>query len=358
MSDSQIKQRKSEHLRIVAEEEVAHRGSNLLDGVRLLHEALPELDLNQLDLGVTFFGKRLAAPLIISSMSGGTRFSRELNHDLAEVAGRHGVAFAVGSQRLLLRHPERLPDFAVRAFIPDGVLLGNIGAVQLPQIPPEQVAELVRRIEGDGVCVHLNPGQELCQVEGDRRFSGLLDRIGRLVEVMDGRVMVKETGAGLSPGTLRRLAAVGVACVDVAGGGGTSWTKVEYHRAPEGDERDIAETFGDWGVPTAVSIVAARAALGGGASVVGSGGIHNGLECARAVAAGADVAGVARAVLLAWQEAGSAGAHRLIQRMIVELRAALLLTGSKDLAALRAAPRVYTGELRQWLSQLGLLNIE
>lgn len=352
MSESHIEKRKGQHLRIVAGEEVAHRGGTLLDDVRLWHQALPELDLDHVDTRVQFFGKTLDAPLMICSMSGGTRHSKELNHQLAEVAAGAGIAFSVGSQRILLSQPEMLPDFAVRPSIPDGVLLGNIGAVQLPQVPASEVAELARCIEADGICVHLNVAQELSQSEGDRRFSGQVDAIARLVEEMDGRVLVKETGAGLSPRTLQLLRSAGVEHVDVAGSGGTSWTRVEYYRAGDRDERDIAETFGDWGVPTAVSVIAARRTLGHGATIVASGGIITGLDCARAIAAGADIAGAARTVLLAWQDGGQEGARRYIHRLMAETRAAMLFTGSRDVAALQQAPRVYTGELRHWLADL------
>ena len=349
MSDSHISKRKSEHLRIVAEEQVAHRRGTLLDGIHLWHQALPELDLDQIDTSTTFFGKQLTAPLMICSMSGGARHSRKLNRELAQVAGKCGVAFSVGSQRILLEHPEMLPDFAVRACIPDGVLLGNIGAVQLLQVSPPRAADLAHRMEADGICVHLNVAQELCQVEGDRRFGGQVEAIARLVEEMQGKVMVKETGAGLAPHTLELLRSAGVEYVDVAGSGGTSWTRVEYYRCPAGDQQDVAETFGDWGVPTAVSIIATRRILGEAATVVGSGGIHSGLDCARALAAGADLTGVARPVLLAWQDRGQGGAKRMLRRLMVELRAAMLLTGCQNVAALQQAPRVYTGELRHWL---------
>ena len=352
MSESSIEKRKGQHLRIVAEEQVAHGGGTLLDGVRLWHQALPELDLADVDTRVSFFGKTLDAPLMICSMSGGTRHSKELNHQLAEVAHACGVGFSVGSQRILLDQPELLPDFAVRPSIPDGVLLGNIGAVQLLQVPSPKVAELARRIEADGICVHLNVAQELCQAEGDRRFAGQVEAIARLVQEMDGKVLVKETGAGLAPRTLELLSAAGVEHVDVAGSGGTSWTRVEYYRAGSVDQRDIAETFGDWGVPTAVSIIAARRALGEGATIVGSGGIRSGLDCARALAAGADLAGVARPVLLAWQAGGQEGALRHVRRLVAETRAAMLFTGCEDVAALQRAPRVYTGELCQWLQGL------
>lgn len=355
MPESQISRRKSEHLRIVLEQDVVHRGGTLLEQIQLLHNALPELDLDQIDTSVQLFDRRLRAPLMITSMTGGADATGEMNRELARAAARTGIAFSVGSQRVLLDHPEHLADFAVRREIPDGVLLGNIGAVQLPQVPVEAIAELAQRIEADGLCVHLNPAQELCQPEGDRRFRGLLDGIARLVDRLDGRVLVKETGAGLSPAALERLREIGVRAVDVAGRGGTSWTKVELHRAQGEPEGQLARSLAEWGVPTAFSVIAARRVLDADACVVGSGGITSGLDCARVIAAGADIAGFARSVLLAWRESGLEGAVGYIEGLQRELRAVMLLVGAADVAELQRAPRVYTGELREWLAAFGWL---
>jgi isopentenyl-diphosphate delta-isomerase len=350
--DTLISRRKSEHLRIVLEEQVVHAGGTWLDDVHLLHDALPELDLEAIDTSMEFFGKRLRVPLMITSMTGGAEATARMNTELASAASHCGIAFAVGSQRVLLEHPEVLPDFAVRSRIPDGLLLGNIGGVQLPQLSTEEVASLVERIDADGICVHLNPAQELCQPEGDRSFSGVLDGIARLLDRLDGRVLVKETGAGLSPRALGRLASVGVTHVDVAGRGGTSWTKVELHRASGSPDAGL---LAEWGVPTAFSIVAARRTLGPGGRIVGSGGVMDGLDCARAIAAGADIAGFARAALVAWSGGGLDGTVAFLEQLERDLRAVMLVTGSPDVESLRRAPRVYTGELRSWLESWGWL---
>lgn len=349
MGDDNILKRKADHLRIVAGKDVRHQGSTLLQCVQLIPEALPEMALDDIDLGVEFFGKTLAAPLMITSMTGGTERGGELNHALAQAAGDAGVAFAVGSQRVLLEHPDRLPDFAVRERIPDGVLLGNIGAQQLIEHPPDRIAELAEMIEADGLCVHLNAAHELAQDDGDRDFGGLLAAIAALNEHVDGRVLVKETGAGISPRTVRRLVDQGIGYIDVAGAGGTSWTRVESYRTEGQLARAIGETFGDWGMPTAACIIGARHRADKATCIVGSGGIITGLDAARAIACGADLAGVARAVLLAYLADGAAGASGYLARMIHELMAAMLLTGSRDLATLRNAPRVYTGALKDWL---------
>lgn len=351
-----ISRRKSEHLRIVAEQHVSHGETSLLEEVRLLHQALPELDYSDLDITTPFFGNSLAAPFMITSMTGGAEFAETMNHGLARVAEETGIAFAVGSQRVMLRHPEVLPHFAVRNEIPNGVLLGNIGAVQLIEVPTETVAGLAEAIEADGICVHLNAAQELVQLEGNRRFKGLLDGIARLLDRMDGRVLVKETGAGLSPQTLQRLHTIGVPIVDVAGAGGTSWTRVESKRESNAHLQHAGDVFGDWGVPTALSVAVARDILGANATVIASGGVEHGLDIARAIALGADIGGFARAVLLHFFDDGHEGAVRFIRTLEHELKMAMVLTGSADLAALRTAPRLLGPRLRDDLTTLSHLR--
>lgn len=337
--------------------DVDHRGSTLLECIRLVHEALPELDHDTLDLSAEMLGRRLRAPLVITGMTGGAELAGELNRGLAQAAGRCGIGLGVGSQRVMLRHPEVAPDFAVRKYMPEGLLLGNIGAVQLREYSIRQIEELVERIEADGLCVHLNPGQELIQEGGDRDFRGLCDRIARLVDRLGERVIVKETGAGLGPRTLAALKRAGVSAVDIAGAGGTSWTKVEMHCAEEPQRQRLGESLADWGLPTAVGVIAARRILGEGEStrITASGGIRSGLDVARAIAAGADLAGMARPVLMAFRAGGVDAVEALMNQTADELRAAMLLTGSPNLGALRTAPRVYTGELRHWLRAQGWL---
>ncbi len=363
MSDAPIIRRKSEHLEIVLHQDVQHPRGTLLDCVQLLHRALPELDLVEVDLGVDFFGKRLAAPLMITGMTGGAGYAGALNRGLAQVAAHAGIAFAVGSQRVLFRHPEALPDFAVREHIPEGVLLGNLGAAQLREYPPQDVAGLMARIEADGICLHLNPAQELAQPGGDRGFSGVLEAIAQLVELMPGRVLVKETGAGLAPQVVRELYQAGVRCIDVAGAGGTSWTKVEGLCADDGtgpgrQARRLGLSLAGWGLPTAYCIISARQAAGAEVCIIGSGGVTSGLDAARALACGADLAGFARPILMEFDRGGVAAAQHWTAGVIAELSAVMLLCGARNCGMLRSAPRVYTGELRNWLSEAYVLGEE
>jgi len=341
--------RKSEHLKIVLNKDVSHRGTTLLEMIRLFHQAIPELDLDEIDLSTRFFGKSLKAPLMITSMTGGAEYSEKINGGLAEVASEFGIAFAVGSQRVMLRRPEVIHHFAVRNHIPDGVLLGNIGAAQLIDNSIEDIVALAETIDADGLCVHLNPGQELIQPHGQLKFRGIYDKLAKLVERLNGNVLVKETGAGLSPQTLNMLQKIGIKYVDVSGAGGTSWTKVESYRASTEALRRAGETFADWGIPTAPSIYAARRILGESACVIASGGIDTGLDSMRALAMGADVSGFARSILTSFMEKGTEGAVEYLETHLYELKVGMLLIGAGDVKAIGKAPKLYTGELKDWI---------
>ena len=348
-SDTILSKRKSEHLNIVATRDVGHKHKTMLSDIQLIHQAIPELDQSDIDLSAEFFGKKLKAPLMITGMTGGAEYARRLNRGLAKVAQQHGIALGVGSQRVMIHHPESAADFQVRSLMPDSVLLGNIGAVQLPEYSPDVIKGLMEQIEADGICVHLNAAQELMQQEGHRDFKGILEAIARLVDSLDGKVLVKETGAGMSVETLRQLKAIGVPYVDVSGAGGTSWTKVEAYRATDPSLQQLGEAFADWGVPTAFSLIIARRILDNNCCLIGSGGILSGLDAARAIVAGADIAGFARPALLAFLDNDVDGVSSLIDGYIKELRTAMLLTGAKNIPALKRVSRVYTGELRAWL---------
>jgi isopentenyl-diphosphate delta-isomerase len=343
---TQIAERKASHLQLCAEEDVEHRGSTLLEQVRLLHDALPELSVDDVDLSVELLGRRLAAPILISGMSGGTPEAGQLNRALASVAQKCGLGFGVGSQRAMLLHPETAESYRVRDVAPDILLLGNVGVVQARDSGVACVAELVEAIGADAVCIHLNPAQELVQEEGDRDFRGALDAIGRLVDELPVPVVVKETGCGLSPGTLARLHALGVRFVDVSGAGGTSWTAVESLRGTA-RQRGLGTDLREWGIPTAAAIVYARRQ---GLATIASGGIRSGLDAARALALGADAVSLALPLLRAYVEGGLDAALAAAGRLVEGLRAIALLTGSRRPEALALAPRVLGPELSAWLA--------
>jgi isopentenyl-diphosphate Delta-isomerase len=349
-NDPAISRRKAEHLDVAASGRAEAVRATLLDDVHLIHQALPELALDDIDLATELVGKQLAAPLVITGMTGGTAEAAAVNRDLARAAQATGIAFGLGSQRAMAEHPELVSSYTVRDVAPDVVLFGNIGAVQARAMGPTAVVELVQRIGADAICVHLNPGQELIQEHGDRDFRGLVDAVGALCLASPLPVIVKETGCGLSPGAARRLVQNGVTTVDVSGAGGTSWVAVEAVRAPEGSAAAaLGAELWDWGLPTAVSVAAcARAGL----VTIASGGLRTGYDIARALALGARAGGMAAPMLRAQRAGGEPAVRALIDRVIASIRAVCLLTGCRTPDELGRAPRHLGAQLATFLDDL------
>jgi isopentenyl-diphosphate Delta-isomerase len=349
-----IGQRKADHLDLCAKEDVGFREKGtLFADVRLVHDALPDLDEGHLDTSCVLFGKKLRAPLVIAAMTGGTDEAGRVNRELARLAEERGVAFGLGSQRAMVKRPDARESYSVRDAAPTTVVLGNLGVVQARDMSTDEVAATVREVGADALCIHLNPAMELVQPGGDRDFSRGLETIARLVRELSVPVVVKETGCGISPRVAGRLLGVGVQHVDVSGAGGTSWVGVETKRAEaQGDAaaRALGDALWDWGIPTAAS-VGALAPLGF-QTLIATGGVATGLDVARALSLGATSAGIARPLLKALIASGPAAAGEAIDGVIRELRAVMLLTGSRDLNALRAAPKVIVGELASWIEQL------
>ncbi len=350
-----IQSRKADHLTLAAESDVGFRDQGtLLSDVRLVHDALPDLAENEIDPSVTLFGKKLRAPILIAAMTGGTEDAGHVNRDLAAIAEARGYAFGLGSQRAMFVRPETKETFRVRAVAKQTLVFGNVGVVQAREMKTAEVLALVEDVGADALCVHLNPAMELVQPGGDRDFRGGLDTIARLAAELSVPIIVKETGCGISPSVARRVLAAGARAIDVSGAGGTSWVGVETLRArDQGDEsaRSLGEAFWDWGIPTAVC-VASIAKIAPAAPIIATGGISSGLDAARAIALGAHVVGIARPVLKALRTGGTKGADAFLDGVERELRAAMLLTGSRTTAALRSAPRVLSAELIGWLAQV------
>ena len=344
-----IAERKTDHLDLATSGDVGFkRTTTLLECVKLVHDALPDLDLDAISLGSTVLGKPLRAPILIAAMTGGAARAERINLQLAEIAEERGYAFGLGSQRAMLKRPEAKSSYAVRQAAPSALLLGNIGIVQATKMSSAEVADLAAEVGADALCVHLNPAMEIVQEEGDRDFRGGLATLERLHAELPVPVIVKETGCGLSERVAAKLRRVGVAHVDVSGAGGTSWVAVETQRA-QAEKKALGQAFWEWGIPTAVSVVWVR--RHGFETVFATGGMQTGLDIARAIALGASAGGIARAALQALENGGPSGARRFFDGVEAELRGALLLTGSADLPALRQAPRVLVGELKEWLSQ-------
>lgn len=345
-----IAKRKADHLEVAASGRAEFARSTLLEHVHLVHQALPELAIDDIDLSTALVGKTLAAPLVITGMTGGTAEAAAVNRDLARAAQDAGIALGLGSQRAMDEHPELAASYEVRDVAPDVVLLGNVGAVQALAMGPARVIALARRISADAIAVHLNPGQELIQDRGDRDFRGVRDAIARLVDASPIPVLVKETGCGLSVEAARALAGAGVRTVDVSGAGGTSWVAVEAVRAAEGSGAAALGTeLWDWGIPTAVSVVAcARAGL----EVIASGGLRTGHDVARAIALGARAGGMAAPMLRAQRAGGRAGVAALIAQILSSIRAVCLLTGCRSVHDLPRAPRHLGAPLRAFLDDV------
>jgi isopentenyl-diphosphate delta-isomerase len=356
-SDS-ISARKAEHLTVISSRDVTSRTPPGWEDVRLIHQALPEVDLDEVDTSAMLLSRRLSAPLVIASMTGGHASAQKVNRVLARAAATYGIAMGVGSQRAGLRDPRLRETYAVvREEAPDAFIIGNIGAPQLvaqgstPPLTHDEVAEIVAMVRADALAVHLNVLEEAVMTEGDRRARGVLAAIAGLAQVLPVPIIGKETGAGLSTEAALALRAAGVQALDVGGLGGTSFSAVEGERAEQiGDRRgaQLGEVFREWGVPTAVSVVQASQA---GLPIIATGGARTGLDAARAIALGASAVGVARPLLLAALD-GYEAVAAWIEQFIVELRTAMFLTGSVTVADLRRRPPVILGETAQWLHQL------
>ncbi|PZO07330.1 MAG: type 2 isopentenyl-diphosphate Delta-isomerase [Alphaproteobacteria bacterium] len=330
--------RKDQHLDVVLSGRGRHARDAGFDAIRFVHEALPDLDHDKIDLGADFLGRRLKAPLLISAMTGGPARAEAVNARLAEAAQHLGIALAVGSQRTALEEGASGGlDMGLRHRAPDTPILANIGAAQLTRgFGLDEARRVIEMIGANALIVHLNPLQEACQPEGDRDWWGVGAALEALIRRIEVPVVVKETGAGLSGRTARRLIDMGAAAVDIAGAGGSNWALIEGERATDPADRAHAAAFGDWGMPTARAIVDVRRACPD-ATVIGSGGVRDGLDVARAIRLGADIAGQAAGVLSAAMVSTEAVvAH--FQLVMRQLRTVCFCTNSANLSALRRAP--------------------
>jgi isopentenyl-diphosphate delta-isomerase len=320
--------RKTDHLRIAARPDVAHAGGTGFETVRLRHRALPERALADVSLETELLGKRLAAPLVVSAMTGGIGEAAEINSRLARAACEHGLALVLGSGRALLDDPELLPTY--RSGDRPPLLLGNLGAAQVRRPDaPVHAERLIELLDADGLAIHLNPVQEAVQPEGEPDFTGVADGIAAVVaHVAPLPVVVKEVGFGMDAADVALLRDAGVAAIDVAGAGGTNWARVEGRR----DERagSLAAAFGDWGVPTAAALADAHAAAPS-LPLIASGGLRDGVEAAKALALGARAVGLARPFLLAAQ-AGTTS--ETAATLVHQLRIAVWAVGAGSAAEL------------------------
>jgi len=331
--------RKADHIRINLDEDVRSGLTTGLEHYRFTHQALPELNLEDINTNIDVFNRRLNAPILISSMTGGTEQAGMINRILAEAAQETGIAMGLGSLRAAIEDPDLQSTFQVRQSAPDVLLFANLGAVQLNYGYGYKECQLaVEMINADALILHLNPLQEAVQPEGDGNYAGLLAKIEEVCENLTVPVIVKEVGWGFSEKTASQLAAAGVSAIDVAGAGGTSWTQVEMHRTSDPNQARLAAAFIDWGIPTAQAIVNVRTGAPG-MTIFASGGVRDGIDIAKCIALGASLGGMAgpflKAANLSLDE--TVDTIRLIQRQI---QVAMFASGAANINQLKKTPLV------------------
>ena len=338
-----ITDRKLEHLLICENYDVEFRDKTTgFEDIELIHNALPEINKNTIDLSTSKFGKKLSSPLFITAITGGHPYSKEINEKLAIVAQQKNIGLGVGSQRAAIEHPELVDTYTVvRDNAPDCLLVGNIGAPQL-----NLAEDAVEMLDADVLAVHLNPLQEAIQPEGDLDARNYIDSIANIVDIIDRPVMAKETGCGISAECAEQLVGAGVSYIDIEGAGGTSWAAVETYRS---EDKYYGETFWDWGIPTAVSTVEVTQSVN--VPVISSGGIRSGLDAAKAIALGADAVGMALPFLK--NSINTDQILHYINKFAESLRIAMFLVGANNIEQLKNSNLIIKGQTKQWLNDRG-----
>lgn len=331
--------RKSDHIRINIEEDVRSSQTTGLERYRFNHQALPEIDYDDVDLSTQLFNRQLFAPILISSMTGGTEHSGKINTTLALAAQQTGIAMGLGSQRAAIEQPDLESTFQVRQVAPDILLFANLGAVQLNYgYGVEECQKAVDMVQADGLILHLNPLQEALQPEGETRFAGLLDKIETVCNKLTVPVIIKEVGWGFTGRSAQELANAGVAAIDISGAGGTSWSQVEMHRAEDKSQARIAATFIGWGIPTVDSLIEVRNTLPD-LPIFASGGLRNGLDIAKCIALGATLGGMAGPFIKAAVDSTEA-VIETIETVKRELRVCMFAAGAVNIQALQSTKLV------------------
>lgn len=319
--------RKADHLTICLEKEVTFVKKNGFEQYDFEHRALPELNLAEIDTSTTFLGRGFALPFFIEAVTGGTPIGEKINKNLARAAQELGIGMGLGSQRAMVEDPGLTYTYCVRDVAPDIFLFGNIGAVNLSHYTVDEIVAAVEAVGADGLAVHLNPVHEMAQLEGDTDWTRVLPAIEQICKNLKRPVIAKEVGCGISRSVAILLESVGISSIDIAGAGGTCFSRVEYHRGC-----DSAKPFFEWGIPTAESLRQCRKSVK--IPLIASGGIHTGIECAKALALGASLVGFALALLKPASESYEAVIRRISQ-FATELRTTMLLVGAGNIEELR-----------------------
>lgn len=340
---SMIEKRKNEHLSICVKEDVDfHQITTGFEQFHFKHLAMPNIDFASVSLESKFINKQIKAPYVISSMTGGSAESYEINKKLAWAAEKKGWVLALGSIRAALEHKHLLDTFRVREQAPTIPVIANVGLVQLNYgLSLKGLKQALKSIEADALVLHLNPMQEVFQPEGDTNFKGLWEKLEEVLATIDVPIGIKEVGMGIDEETVRRFCHYNISFIDVAGAGGTSWIEVEKHRSKQRLYKQAADAFQDWGIPTALATKQARQAISSDTTLISSGGIRHGVDAAKAMALGANLVGVGRALL----EPAMLNQHdELIQKMEqyeFELKASMFGIGVASIEELRLTNRLY-----------------
>ncbi len=332
-----ISTRKQEHIDITLKKNVQYKKTTGFEKIIFVHNALPEIDFNEINLETNFLGKKLHAPIVIEAMTGGYYEGGKINLALAEIAEKTGIAFGLGSGRAMIEELSLTETYKMRKVAPTIPIIANIGACQLKKYPFEKIKKLVSEVDADAIAVHLNPLQEILQIEGDKDFSRIVNAIKIICKNLSVPVIVKETGAGIGSETAKILKEVGVKYIDISGAGGTSWSAIEYERGAR------IPGFADWGIPTVVCILANKGIL----PLIASGGVRSGIDIAKAIALGAEVAGAAYPFLHAYAKG------KLEEKIILwknQLKVSMFLVGAKNISSLKKAKVFIPNEIEEFAS--------
>ncbi len=326
--ENKTTERKSEHIRICLDKPVEfEKKTNGFEKYDFVHNALPELEWNDIDTSTVFMGKKFSMPLLVEAMTGGTHETRKINQNLARAAGEIGIGMGIGSQRAAIENPEAVSTFQVRNVAPDIFLLANLGAAQIVEYSPDKIKSAVEMINADALVIHLNTAQELFQKGGHRKWKNVLAGINSACS-LGFPVIVKEVGCGISADVARRLEESGVSAIDVAGAGGTSWIKVEYYN----NSSTLSKQFFEWGIPTAESLEQCSKSVS--IPLIASGGIRTGMDIAKSIAMGASLAGMALPLLRPATESYEAVKEKL-EEIRTGLKATMLLVGVRNIEELK-----------------------
>jgi isopentenyl-diphosphate Delta-isomerase len=345
---SKTEQRKKDHLELCLGKDVAFKEkTTLLEDIELHYNCLPEISMSEVDLSTSFLGKNFEFPFIVSAITGGAQAAKKINKDIAIACQEEGIGMGLGSMRAMLEDPKLTSTYYVKDVAPDIFVAGNIGAAQIKDYSPQELNEAINEIELDSLAIHVNAGQEAMQPEGDFDFSGVVERIRLYADEISVPIYVKEVGHGIGFEAATAIKNTGVKAIDVQGAGGTSWAYIDALRKKNG----MNDTFREFGLPTAISIIEAKNALLGEKKIVGSGGIRNGVDGVKAIILGADMIGNAMPILQAQNKSGSKGVIKYLDKFRQEMEITAFLLGCKSISDLKKQEVVILGRLKEWLNQ-------